>query len=299
MRRLVGIPVRTVAAAVVVLAGGLYVAAEARHAVTQRRQLEMARMENSIAPTQTSVAQPARPQPSASQTPASPASTSQPQVLKDAATIAGRSNSTAATAQQIVAPASTNDEVAAEQQAAQLPAQKPAKNKNGHTRQIVISIADRRLALMEDGQVVKTYPIAVGARGTPSPEGDFSVINHAKDPTYRHEGTEIAPGKDNPLGTRWMGLSLKGYGIHGTNVPSSIGKAASHGCFRMGKADVEDLYSRVQVGDAVTIRRQRDELIARVFAPAANTTLAAKVTNGGELQVAAAAGAAQTVEAEQ
>ena len=85
-------------------------------------------------------------------------------------------------------------------------------------RQIIISIADRQLAVIDHGQVLKTYPIAVGAKGTPSPDGDFVIINHAKDPVYRHGDKEIAPGKDNPLGTRWMGLSLKGYGIHGTNV---------------------------------------------------------------------------------
>ncbi|HZD95243.1 MAG TPA: L,D-transpeptidase, partial [Candidatus Sulfotelmatobacter sp.] len=109
----------------------------------------------------------------------------------------------------------------------------PADAVPAHRRQIIISITDRKLALMEDGQLLKTYPIAVGTRGTPSPDGDFVIINHARDPIYRHGDKEVAPGKDNPLGSRWMGLSLKGYGIHGTNVQSSVGKAASHGCFRM------------------------------------------------------------------
>ena len=134
-----------------------------------------------------------------------------------------------------------------------------------HTRKIIISIPHRRLALIEDGKVVKTYPIAVGARGTPSPDGDFVIINRAKDPTYRHKGTVIDPGDDNPLGSRWMGLSVKGYGIHGTNVPKSIGKAASHGCFRMARKDVEDLYERVHVGDSVSVHREKDELITSVF----------------------------------
>src|SRR5689334_8655219 len=156
-------------------------------------------------------------------------------------------------------------------------------------RQIVISIVDRQLAIIDNGQVLKTYPIAVGARRTPSPDGDFVIINHAKDPTYRHGDKEIAPGKDNPLGSRWMGLSLKGYGIHGTNVQSSIGKAASHGCFRMRKQDVEELYTMVQIGDTVTVRRERDAMIARVFAapvaPVAAKTLAAQ-NNAGEAQMA-------------
>lgn len=157
-------------------------------------------------------------------------------------------------------------------------------------RQIVISIADRRLAVVEDGQVLKTYPIAVGTRRTPSPDGDFAIINHAKDPVYRHGDKEVPPGNDNPLGSRWMGLSLKGYGIHGTNVQSSVGKAVSHGCFRMRKQDVEELYTMVQVGDTVTVRRERDAMIAQVFAtpvaPVAAKSLAVAQNNTGEMQIA-------------
>jgi lipoprotein-anchoring transpeptidase ErfK/SrfK len=169
-------------------------------------------------------------------------------------------------------------------------------------RQVVISIADRQLAVIDNGHVLKTYPIAVGARRTPSPDGDFVIVNHAKDPTYRHGDKEIAPGKDNPLGTRWMGLSLKGYGIHGTNVQSSIGKAASHGCFRMRKQDVEELYTLVQVGDTVLVRRERDAMIAKVFAtpvnPAANTLTAAAQNSGSEMQMASS-GEKATVETTQ
>jgi lipoprotein-anchoring transpeptidase ErfK/SrfK len=176
-------------------------------------------------------------------------------------------------------------------------AAKPANAAVAHKRQIIISIADRKLALMEDGRVLKTYPIAVGASRTPSPDGDFVIINHAKDPVYRHRDKEVPPGKDNPLGTRWMGLSLKGYGIHGTNVQSSVGKAASHGCFRMRKQDVEELYTLVQVGDVVTVRRERDAMIAQVFDAPANApaTTLAKSEAANETQVASATGA--TVEA--
>jgi len=157
-------------------------------------------------------------------------------------------------------------------------------------RRIVISIPDHKLALLEDNKVLKTYPIAVGTRHTPSPDGDFVIINRAKDPVYRHRDKEIPPGKDNPLGTRWMGLSMKGYGIHGTNVQSSVGKAASHGCFRMRKDDVEELYTLVQVGDTVTVRRERDATIAQVFDVPANAPamMLAKSEAAAETQVAAA-----------
>jgi lipoprotein-anchoring transpeptidase ErfK/SrfK len=163
---------------------------------------------------------------------------------------------------------SDNAEQLAEQQLSRLAPAKPSAALTmtpGPVRQIVISIPDRQLALLEDRAVVKIYPIAVGKPSTPSPAGDFTVINRATNPTYRHKGQVVAPGKANPVGTRWMGLSLKGYGIHGTNVQSSIGKAASHGCFRMKKKDVEELFALVRVGDAVSIRDERDELVARLF----------------------------------
>ena len=163
-------------------------------------------------------------------------------------------------------------------------------------RQIVISIADRQLAVVDNGQVLKTYPIAVGSRRTPSPDGDFVIINHAQDPTYRHGDKEIAPGKDNPLGSRWIGLSLKGYGIHGTNVQSSVGKAVSHGCFRMRKQDVEELYTMVQVGDTVTIRRERDTMIAKVFAAPIATQPAMTLAAATNSEVAPAAAVPTTVE---
>ncbi|HEV2960832.1 MAG TPA: L,D-transpeptidase [Candidatus Angelobacter sp.] len=152
------------------------------------------------------------------------------------------------------------------------------------TRFIMISIADRQLALVDNGQVVKTFPVAVGKESTPSPDGDFTVINRTENPTYYHKGKVIKPGKSNPLGTRWMGLSQKGYGIHGTNVPSSIGKAASHGCFRMAKKDVEELFNLVRVGDVVIVRSEHDELVAQVFNPEKNDTS----TNNAEVQIAAA-----------
>jgi len=176
-----------------------------------------------------------------------------------------------------------NDELLAEQQLSRMAPAKPAAEQStdsGPVRQVVISIPDRQLALLEDGIVIRTYPIAVGKHSTPSPSGEFTVINRAKNPVYRHEGQVVMPGKNNPVGTRWMGLSLRGYGIHGTNVQSSIGKAASHGCFRMKKNDVEELFTLVRVGDAVSVRGERDELVARTFktAPVA-----------GEVTVASAA----------
>jgi lipoprotein-anchoring transpeptidase ErfK/SrfK len=132
-------------------------------------------------------------------------------------------------------------------------------------REIVVSLEDRKLALVENGQVVKIYPVAVGKPSTPSPVGTFTIERRVENPTYHHNGKTISPGPGNPVGTRWMGLSVKGYGIHGTNEPRSIGKAASHGCIRMAKADLEELYPQVAVGDMVELVGHRDDETARLF----------------------------------
>jgi len=130
---------------------------------------------------------------------------------------------------------------------------------------VLVSIPDRKLALLEDGNVVRIYRVAVGKASTPSPTGTFKVVNRVTNPTYYHKGQVVAAGKGNPVGTRWMGLSAKGYGIHGTNQPNSIGKAASTGCIRMGKRDLEELFELVTVGDPVEIRGERDEQVAQIF----------------------------------
>ena len=74
---------------------------------------------------------------------------------------------------------------------------------------LVISIPDRKLAVMEDGRVLKVYSVAVGAAVSPSPTGTLKIVNKVIGPTYYHQGKVIPPGKSNPLGDRWMGLSLK------------------------------------------------------------------------------------------
>jgi lipoprotein-anchoring transpeptidase ErfK/SrfK len=132
-------------------------------------------------------------------------------------------------------------------------------------RRIVVSIPDRKLALIVNGQVQKVYRIAVGTDDTPSPSGEFKILNRIAKPTYYAPGKIVKPGKENPLGTRWLGLSAKGYGIHGTNAPGSIGKPRSHGCIRMRNADVEELFDLVRVGDAVVLYAERTEQVVAVF----------------------------------
>lgn len=105
---------------------------------------------------------------------------------------------------------------------------------------ITINTMARILTLYKNKKKVKSYPIAVGKPSTPTPKGTFKIINRAVDP-------------GGVFGVRWLGLSKKGYGIHGTNNPSSIGKAISNGCIRMYNKDVLELANTVPIGTIVKI----------------------------------------------
>jgi lipoprotein-anchoring transpeptidase ErfK/SrfK len=132
-------------------------------------------------------------------------------------------------------------------------------------RRIVITIPDRKLAVLEDGRVVKVFPTAVGSPHTPSPTGSYRIIQRVVNPTWYTKGKIVPPGKANPLGTRWLGLSAKGYGIHGTNNPASIGANVSHGCIRLRNHDVEQLFTMVAVGDPVELYNEWTPELESIF----------------------------------
>jgi L,D-transpeptidase ErfK/SrfK len=132
-------------------------------------------------------------------------------------------------------------------------------------RRIVVSIPDRKLAVLEGSRVVKVFQTAVGAPCTPSPTGSFTIVQRIPDPTWYNKGKIVPPGKSNPLGPRWLGLSKKGYGIHGTNNPASIGRSASHGCIRLRNSDIQELFEMASVGDAVELYGERTPETDQIF----------------------------------
>ena len=106
---------------------------------------------------------------------------------------------------------------------------------------IIVDLSDRRLYLLDNDIVVRAFPIGIGKELTETPQGEYFIINKA-------------PNPGGPFGAFWMGLSRPHYGIHGTNNPSSIGNAVSHGCIRMYNQDVIQLANLVPIGTRVTIR---------------------------------------------
>src|SRR3954470_11495334 len=161
--------------------------------------------------------------------------------------------------------------------AAALPcsAQSPVVTATQRNRVVLVSLVDRKLAVIDAGVIIATYPVSVGADVSPSPTGEFRIVSRVANPTYYRPGTVIPSGRDNPVGTRWVGLSLKGHGIHGTNAPSSIGRAASHGCIRLRNRDMERLFTRLRIGDSVEIHGERDQKVARIFGREALQTVVA------------------------
>ena len=126
---------------------------------------------------------------------------------------------------------------------------------------IIVDLGDLQLYLYHGEKLYKSYGIAVGQAAYPTPTGSFVIVNMQVDPTWvppdsdwAKDAEPIPPGPTNPLGTRWIGISYSGVGIHGTQDGASIGSYASHGCIRMHIPDVEDLYTRVVVGMPVIIR---------------------------------------------
>jgi len=134
---------------------------------------------------------------------------------------------------------------------------------------VLINIPSRTLELIQNGQTGKIYSIGVGKPDFPTPIGNFKVISKIVNPgwenPYKPVGeSKIKTGKNNPLGTRWIGFlrNNKGeYGIHGTNMPFSIGKYSSHGCIRMKIKDAEDLFSKVDIGTTVLVRNYTNKIV--------------------------------------
>ena len=113
---------------------------------------------------------------------------------------------------------------------------------------VIVAIRNwRRLYVYIGNNINQSYPIAVGKPSTPTPLGVYRIINKAEDP-------------GGPYGTRWMGLSISGYGIHGTNNNTSIGKSISMGCIRMYNSDIEYLFNSTPINTKVDIIKTHEDL---------------------------------------
>jgi lipoprotein-anchoring transpeptidase ErfK/SrfK len=125
---------------------------------------------------------------------------------------------------------------------------------------VVIERGSNMLTLFKGAKVVRQFKVATGQAVYPTPLGLFSIVVKWKDPWWYPPASPwakgakpVPPGPGNPLGTRWMGLSSPGVGIHGTPESGSIGYSLSHGCIRMLIPQAEWLFEHVDIGTPVYI----------------------------------------------
>ena len=127
---------------------------------------------------------------------------------------------------------------------------------------IAINIPQRMLFYFKEGRLLRWFPVGLGRPDWPTPTGRFKILVKEENPTWdvpksiqeemQREGkvviTCVPPGPANPLGKHWLGLSIGGYGIHGTIAATSIYQFQTHGCIRAHPADIAELFKDVARG---------------------------------------------------
>jgi lipoprotein-anchoring transpeptidase ErfK/SrfK len=130
---------------------------------------------------------------------------------------------------------------------------------------IGVDVKTNMLGVFEGDKIVAAYPVTVGSGQIPTPVGEWKVRGVVKFPTFRYDEKMLKhgergknfyilkPGPNNPVGVIWIALNKRGIGIHGTDEPDTIGKAASHGCIRLANWDIVRLAGRVKAGVPVSV----------------------------------------------
>jgi lipoprotein-anchoring transpeptidase ErfK/SrfK len=123
---------------------------------------------------------------------------------------------------------------------------------------LILKLNEKQVYVYKGDKLVAKYPVAIGKKGTETPTGDWYVMEKIKNPgwTSFKNGDVLPPGKENPLGERWIGFWTDGkdmIGFHGTPNIKSVGTAASNGCVRMYNKHVKALYPLVKIGTIVKV----------------------------------------------
>jgi lipoprotein-anchoring transpeptidase ErfK/SrfK len=123
---------------------------------------------------------------------------------------------------------------------------------------LLLKLKEKQVYVYRGDKLLNKYPVAIGKKGRETPTGEWQVMEKIKNPgwTSFRTGEYFAPGKENPLGSRWIGFWTDGkdvIGFHGTPNVKSIGKAVSNGCVRMYNRHVKALFPLVKVGTTVKV----------------------------------------------
>ena len=132
-------------------------------------------------------------------------------------------------------------------------------------RVVKVNTKEKMLDVLEGDKLLASFPITPGSLALPAPPGTWKIVNMASMPFFRYDESmlnhgvrsdnfiNLPPGPNSPVGVLWIGLSKSGIGLHGTNNPETIGRAASHGCIRLANWDAVKLSAMVTQGGTVRI----------------------------------------------
>lgn len=148
----------------------------------------------------------------------------------------------------------------------------PYPSRRVEAARLVVSVRRKTILIFDaDGRAAGCLPCSIAQKAEKRPTGELKVVNCARDPDYTFDPAlfvedreaqglssklRIPPGPNSPVGTAWIGLSLPGYGIHGTPRPEDIGKTESHGCFRLANWNAERLLRLISIGMPVSMDQQ-------------------------------------------
>jgi lipoprotein-anchoring transpeptidase ErfK/SrfK len=130
---------------------------------------------------------------------------------------------------------------------------------------VKIETKTNMLGVFDADKLIAAYPVTIGSAQTASPIGEWKVSRIAKLPRFRYDKEMLKhgersgnfhmlpPGPNSPVGVIWIALNKKGIGLHGTNEPETIGRAASHGCIRLANWDAVRLAQKIKPGVPVSI----------------------------------------------
>ncbi len=132
---------------------------------------------------------------------------------------------------------------------------------------IAVIKADKQLQVLDrEGKTLAVFPISIGGSRDPLPVGKLKIANEVTDPVFYYDPAliwdakphytkvQLAAGPNNPIGTVWMGLSKKHWGIHGTSQPSRVGRMETHGCIHLTNWDAKRLSALGSAGFVVDVR---------------------------------------------
>lgn len=119
---------------------------------------------------------------------------------------------------------------------------------------VVTTSTKSMMAYDADGNLVAYYPTTLGSEQS-IPYGEHRVVAAIKNPHYKYKRKSMSGGPNNYVGSMWMALSERHYGIHGSPEPSKIAKQQSAGCIRLTNWDAHEVAAAIIKNVTVVVQK--------------------------------------------